>query len=1012
MLYKFSIIFFISINIGFSYCANAQESKSNELPTQYFYKAVELYDAGNYQAAQIAARNYLSLARTEAVKKTQAEFIDASSSLRIGESVGIERMEQFIRNQTGPGQASNAYFEIGNYWYIKQQYAKASTVYQKITWTYLDNRQQMQGRFQWGYALFTEKKLKEAKEQFNQVKRGNHEFVSPACYYAGFIALSEGNYEDAIVDLQLAEKNSSYQSIVPFLVATAYFKQNEYVKLIAYTTPLFAIDDLKNKREVGILTAESHFQLKEYAKAAELYLTYLDADKTKDESILYRAGLSFMYAKNFKDAITYLESAATADSEIAKLAAFQLGIAYLETGSKTQAQNAFAKARKSSNKAVGEQASFSFAKVCYDIGQADKAISELESFIVQYPQSTKNTEAKELLSQAYVNGNNYNKAIEYIESLPAKNLVIQQAYQKATYLKGVEWFNKDQFAQAEEMFKRSLSYPVNSKYVKRASCWLADLLSAQQKSDEAIEYYQKALTIKDDDLTLQAQASYGIGYVYFNQKKYNAAVKHFKELVDANDKTFFGFADGMLRLADCYYVEKRYDDALTYYSRFKLISSTDRDYASLQSGMILGIQGRYAEARTQFRSLVQDYPNTVYKAEGLYQWAQFELEQGNYQPAVDALSQLIEKENNSPFVAYALSRRATAYFNLKQYDNCAEDYQRVIKTYPNKPVAQEVLLPLQEVLTQLGKQEEFSKYLALVKQSASDTKGFEQLEFETAKKLYFDEKYDAAISALNNFKQSYADSKYTNEAHYYQAESQYRKKNWSEAVKLYEIIKSDKQFQFANRVAARIADCYFKQSNFVAAIPAYQYALQFAVNKRELFINYNGLMESHFNTSQYDSAAVYAQFILDRANVNVAAENKASLYLGKVALAKGLFDAAQDEFLNTLNSARDENGAEAKYLLATIFYLRKDFKQCNETLFSLNNDFSSYESWIGKSFLLLADSYLAQNEMFQAKATLQSLIDNFPSESIKQEARQKLQALEAKRNEVFSSDSITNDNQQ
>jgi hypothetical protein len=50
--------------------------------------------------------------------------------------------------------------------------------------------------------------------------------------------------------------------------------------------------------------------------------------------------------------------------------------------------------------------------------------------------------------------------------------------------------------------------------------------------------------------------------------------------------------------------------------------------------------------------------------------------------------------------------------------------------------------------------------------------------------------------------------------------------------------------------------------------------------------------------------------------------------------------------------------------------------------------------------------------MFQAKATLQSLIDNFPSESIKQEARQKLQALEAKRNEVFSSDSITNDNQQ
>lgn len=37
----------------------------------------------------------------------------------------------------------------------------------------------------------------------------------------------------------------------------------------------------------------------------------------------------------------------------------------------------------------------------------------------------------------------------------------------------------------------------------------------------------------------------------------------------------------------------------------------------------------------------------------------------------------------------------------------------------------------------------------------------------------------------------------------------------------------------------------------------------------------------------------------------------------------------------------------------------------------------SYDYWIGKSFILLADNYVALKDTFQAKQTLQSLIDNF-----------------------------------
>jgi TolA-binding protein len=319
-------------------------------------------------------------------------------------------------------------------------------------------------------------------------------------------------------------------------------------------------------------------------------------------------------------------------------------------------------------------------------------------------------------------------------------------------------------------------------------------------------------------------------------------------------------------------------------------------------------------------------------------------------------------------------------------------------------------LPLQEALNLVGKSAEFDGFLAMVKNASTDTKGLENLEFETAKKLYFDENYDAAIRKLEEFARNYPESKNIAEARFYQAESLYRKREWAKAIALYTPLKNEKQFLFAARVGTRIADCYIKQSDYANAIPAYHYSTQFAGSKRDWYVAYSGLMESFFQLSQYDSAGKYAQYILDRANINTAAENRASLYLGKVALSKGNFDQAEDELLNTLNAARDESGAEANYLLATVFYLKKNYKQCNETLFSLNQNFSAYDNWVGKSFLLLADSYAAQNQLFQAKATLQSLLDNFPDEKVKQEARLKLQNLEQARQQQVAADTLQNEN--
>jgi len=129
-------------------------------------------------------------------------------------------------------------------------------------------------------------------------------------------------------------------------------------------------------------------------------------------------------------------------------------------------------------------------------------------------------------------------------------------------------------------------------------------------------------------------------------------------------------------------------------------------------------------------------------------------------------------------------------------------------------------------------------------------------------------------------------------------------------------------------------------------------------------------------------------------------------------MGKGDYETAKDELLTTINSAQDEYGAEAKYRLAEIFFITKDYKHCYETLLGLNADFGSYTAWVGKSYLLIADYFQATGDSFQTKATLQSLIDNFPLDEVKKQAAEKLKKIEAeelKKHTPIKNDTIGND---
>ncbi len=994
------------------YFSNGQETLAQQKPERLFQTGVDLLSHHEYGAAYKVFEEFAKVNSLSDSRKADAEYYQAFCALNLYHADGEKLLQEYIAAHPGYPKAITAYYDLANFFYAEKNFSKAINYFSKVDFPSLSNDQQNTGRFRWGYSLFSQKNLKESLDQFNTIKAQGGQYGPAASYYAGFIESSNADYPNALIDLKRAEANNAYATIVPVMITNVYYKQKDDNGLLTYSEIALARENVTSADEISLLAAETYFRKTDYKKASPLYDEYIEShENNADRGVLYHAGYAAAASGNDDNALRYLKSSASDADSIGVYASYSLGLLYLKRLEKPLALTAFELTKRfKKDMRLAEESLFQAAKINYELGKPDIAIGEFETLLSDYPQSAHATEVKELLSQAYVNANNYNKAIEYIDALPGRTPAVNRAYQKATYLKGTELFNREDYAQAVSFFDKSLGYPVDKELVADANYWMGETYSVGRKYDLAIPSYEHALIAASTPMLIR-NIRYGLGYSYYNLQQYEKSLVNFKDFAGKSSSSDLNYLDGIVRLADSYYATKVYPEALTFYKKAILLNSVDADYAHFQSGIILAIQRRYKEADSEFEAVTKT-PSSRYAEDALFQRAQLDFEQSSYSASVNLYTQLINSSKSSRLLPYALSRRAASYYNLKNYDLSANDYIAVFEKFPTHPVAsQDLLVLLQESLNLSNRAGEFDKYLAQFKEANPDAKGIESVEFETAKNLYFSQNYTKAIDNLSRYLISYPESPRVTEVKYYEGESYYRLKDFTKSLELFQQIVVDGTFTMQNKVIARLAELEFKLGRYQNAVQAFQKLAVIATNKKEQSTAWNGLMESYYLLAQYDSTDIYARKLLEQGNVNVSAQNKASVYLGKTAMAKGDYETAKDEFLTTLNTARDEYGAEAKYLLGEILYLTKENKQCYETLLALNSDFASYPEWVGKSYLLLVDNFLATRDVFQAKGTLKSLIDNFPRTDIRDLAKEKLKAIEQdelKKKAVDKSDTTGN----
>jgi tetratricopeptide (TPR) repeat protein len=191
-----------------------------------------------------------------------------------------------------------------------------------------------------------------------------------------------------------------------------------------------------------------------------------------------------------------------------------------------------------------------------------------------------------------------------------------------------------------------------------------------------------------------------------------------------------------------------------------------------------------------------------------------------------------------------------------------------------------------------------------------------------------------------------------------------------------------------------MAKLYIAQKRYNDAITYLKKLETTSEYKADYTFAVNNLLLCYSKMNAPDDVLKYVQLVRENEKSSQEDKFRTGLYAGIANLQKGDTTAAVKDFEYTVANTKTIDAAEAKYNIANIQYHKRQYKTSQKTCFDLVKELPNYDYWVAKTFILLADDYVALKDDFQAKATLQSVIENYKGkDDILPTAHQKLDAL-------------------
>ncbi len=967
-----------------------------------YENALELFNKQKYGNAQERFLKVIDSYKNEHNNiKTDAEYFYAICAVELFNADAEYLLSKFIAKHPESPRRKAAYYQMGKYKYRKKKYNDAIEWFNKIDPYDLNNEQLSEFYFKLGYSYFMTKDYDKSGKAFYEIKDTDSKYSIPAIYYYAHISYINKNYETALQGFLKLKENELFGPIVPYYIVQIYYLQKKYDEIIDYAPAVLDSATTKRTPEIARIIGEAYFNTKKYNEAIPYLELYKSKSKYFNREDIYQLGYTYYKTNNLKKACENFESIINANDNISQSAYYHLADCYLKQNNKEKARMAFSSASKMDfYPEIKEDAMYNYAKLTYEIAYSpfNDAIKAFTRFISSYPESDKLDEAYTYLSDLYMSTKNYGEAVETLENIKEITDKVEKAYQKVTFFHALELFNDNKFNEAIINFDKSLNNAkYNQLYKAQSIYWKAEAYYRLGRYKTAIKYYNEFLLTKGAYQTPEYDmAHYNMGYAYFKINEYDESLKWFRKYVNRKDVSSLTVADAYNRIGDCYFINSKYKDATDYYQRAVDANKVSVDYALFQLAYCYGLEKNDNQKIILLNQLINDHPKSSFVDDAL-----FEL--GNAYIMIDApdmalmtFQTLIDDYHESSYTKRALLQMGLLHYNKDEYTDAIAYYKAVISEFQNSAEVDIALLRLKDIYVDIDKVDEYFKYVESLG-GIADVSVSEQdsLTYMSAEKLYMSGDCSKAKKRFEDYIAKFGNGMYILNAHFYNAECNYKEENIEKALNSYNFIIGRNTNLFTEQSLVRASQINFSLGKYHDALSNYQELEKVAEFKNNIIAALLGKMRCQYLLKNYKEAKKAAIKVLSLDKISDNTFREAHYIIAKSFYYNEKYEPALDEFSILSQECKSKEGAESKYLLAEIYYKQNNLDKAKSTIFDFNKQNTPHQYWLAKSIILLADIYMKQDKAFQAKHTLYSILDNYDNETdgILDTANKKLQEI-------------------
>jgi TolA-binding protein len=1003
---KLSIVFLLVLLVN----AKAQKQQYYETEYNNFRRGLELFDKEKYGAAQkVFADLVENINNPTNEASVNAEYYLAICGVCLFNRDADFLLRDFIEKHPESPRIEDAYYQLGIFNYRKRKWENAIHWFKQVDPYKLSQTENHDFTFKYGYALFETESFEEASQKFFSIKDVDNAYAAPAKYYFAHIAYQDEQNQTALEAFQKLEGHEQFGPVVPFYISQLLYKQKKFDELIEYAPPLLENSNTKRAEEISRLIGESYYGKQQYAEAIPFLEDF--QEKTRNNSAQDRYQLAYCYYQvgNYEKAIQSFAKLSGYEDELGQTSLYQLADCYLKTNEKASARNAFLETYKMGyDERLTQDALFNYAKLSYELqfDPYNKAIKAFNRFIEEYPNSPRLDEAYNYLTNLYLTSKSYDDALASIEKISKLDIKLQQAYQTIAYNKGIEDFQNRNLETAIAYLERSEKYPIDKNKNTLAQYWKAEAQYRLKNYDESTKLYEnyiyQPLAILQNEFKM---AHYSLGYAYYKLEDFDNAAKWFRKYVGNQNVTdSIRLADSYVRIGDCYFIQKEYFKAIDFYQQSTNYKGLDNDYGMLQTALAQGVIKKSAEKVETLEKLITEFPNSKYLDVAKFQLGRSFMLANETNKSINYFFKVVDDHPNSTYVKQSLTSLGLLYYNTNENQKALDIFKRVVNDYPNYEDSKEALVYIKNIYVEKGDVAAYADFVNNLTFVNITKASLDSTTYDAAALKYLNEDCAAATADFTAYLEQFNPANFALNAHFYRAECLYKANKIDQAYADYKYVIENGNNKFTESALTNASKIAFNQEKFNEALPYFidlEKVATFPSVKLDAIL---GQMRCFYYLNSLESATEYADKVLAEQKLEKDLFVEASFIKAYVAENKGDFETALNYFSAVSDTSESEYSAESKYHMADIYFKLDSFKTSTQIINSIVSQVPSYDYWIAKGLILLADIFLAQGDAFQAKATLQSIVDNYDGDpmiiQIAETNLQKIIEMETEEEEV------------